>query len=102
MATYTKPLKSIQIMSNGMEEAFVVNDTIATPVASQALDQFLHEKTMVIPQGEETAYIPFHAVVAIVSTQQSSDEINRDPYGCEEEASGEDATEGGSSGEGGR
>lgn len=97
MATYTKPLKSMEITLIGGGDAISVADTASKPYASQALAQFLAEQIMVIPEQEgATLYIPFHAVAVVAVTTQSSDEMSRDPYGCEEDGGSDGGSGGGS------
>lgn len=83
MATYQKPLKSIQITTIG---GFTVSaaDTVEKPIATVALGEFEAFSTMHIETGEnELTLIPFHAVDHIVVIPSSEEIEKPDPYHCE-------------------
>lgn len=82
--TYTKALKSIAVKTLGGTEVEAA-DTIAEPIASNALREFEEYKTMHIKTGDgEVTLIPFHAVDSIVVTTATSEEIERPDAYCPE------------------
>lgn len=55
------------------EEEITVTDTAEALVASAALKQFLNYKTAVVEGENDTTYIPFHAVIKVVATKQTTE-----------------------------
>lgn len=92
MATYSKNLKSIEIHTLFSGDAIPIEDTVTDAVASRALDDFMHYRTMnfrLEMEGNVMNFIiPYHAVQYIVVTN-STDEVTRDPYGCDDDSQGE-------------
>lgn len=85
MATYKKPLKTIEVITS-CGETYTLADTAEKAIASSALSQFIAEKTMTLETGEnEITYVPFHAVCAVKVTTSVTDAEKADPYGCEDE-----------------
>lgn len=81
MAKFTKPLKTIEIVT-ALAEAISVNDEPRDAQASMALSQFLDDKMMVFKDGETTVYVPFHAVNYLQSIVEQAQVDRPDPYGC--------------------
>ena len=86
MATFNKPLKSIEATTLG-GNTFSASDTADAPVASDALRDFEAYGIMHIKGQDSTTLVPFHAVDNIVVTSSTSEVTRPDPYGCEEESS---------------
>ena len=85
MATYKKPLKSVEVITT-CGESYTVADTAEKSIGSDAFSQFAVGKTMTLETGEnEVTYVPFHAVCAVKVTISTEDVEKADPYGCEEE-----------------
>ena len=85
MATYKKPLKTVEVITT-CGETYTVADTVEKSIGSDALSQFLAERTMALETGEnEITYVPFHAVCAVKVTSSTEDVEKADPYHCEEE-----------------
>lgn len=55
------------------EEEITVIDTAENKAASAALAQFLNYKTAVVEGESGTTYIPFHAVIKVVVTKQTTE-----------------------------
>ena len=85
MATYKKPLKSIEVITDC--ETFNIADTVEEAIASTALTEFLGGKSVItLKTGEnETTYVRFGAICAVKVTISTEDVDKADPYGCEEE-----------------
>lgn len=85
MATYKKPLKSVEVITT-CGESYTVADTTEKVIGSNALAQFQAGKTMALETGEnEITYVPFHAVCAVKVTSSTEDVEKADPYNCEPE-----------------
>ena len=85
MATYKKPLKSIEVITDC--ETFSVADTVEKAIASSALADFLGDKSVItlITGENETTYVRSGAICAIKETVTTEDVEKADPYGCVEE-----------------
>lgn len=85
MATFKKPLKTIEVITM-CGESYTVADTTEKAIASSAFSQFTSKQIMALETGEnEITYVPFHAVCAVKVTSSTEDVEKADPYGCEEE-----------------
>lgn len=89
MATYSKKLKTlgIHLMLGG--ETVTIADTASDDKATRALNEFMAFGTMQYKDGNAIKAIPYHAVQFIVVTETDAEVTKADPYGCEEEGSGE-------------
>ena len=85
MATYKKPLKTVEVITT-CGESYTVADTAEKALGSSALSQFMAKSILALQTGEnEITYVPFHAVCAVKVTTSTEDVEKPDPYNCEEE-----------------
>ena len=85
MATYKKPLYTVEVITT-CGETYTVADTTEKQIAGAVIQQFNGKMTLVLETGEnEKTYVPFHAVCAVKVTVSTEDVEKADPYGCEEE-----------------
>lgn len=83
--TYKKTLKTISVTLHGVDTAIEVADTTSATPATNALNEFMAEKTMHLPTGDgEVTYAPFHAVISVVVNSAQSEDITRPDPVCEE------------------
>lgn len=80
----TKKLKSIEITLIGCGDAVTLTatDTVTEPNASYALDAFKAGKQMKFKNGEDTYYVPFHAVDHIEVVETETEVADKNAYGC--------------------
>lgn len=83
MATYKKTLKTVTFTLHDASTV-VAADTADKSVGSNALLQFEAGKLVIIPGEANTTYIPSEMIVKAVVVSAQSDEITKDPYGCDE------------------
>lgn len=85
MATFKKPLYTVEVITT-CGESYTVSDTVDKQVGAAVLSAFKRGDTLVLETGEnETTYVPFHAVCALVVTISTEDVEKADPYNCEPE-----------------
>lgn len=78
-----KKLKTAQISLIGCSSvSLTATDTVKEPIAKYALDEFKAEKQMKFKSGEDTYYVPFHAVDHIIVTETETEVADRNAYGC--------------------
>lgn len=82
--TYKKALKSLSVKVHGVDDAYVVADTVDETVASYALAEFERMNTMHLALSNKTVLVPFHAVEAVEVTVTESANQTRDAYGCDD------------------
>ena len=82
MATYTKPLKSIEVKTGG-GSTINAADTEDAPIASNALAEFEAHMTMHIKGEEGETLVPFDAVDTIEVTVSSAEVERPDAYCAE-------------------
>lgn len=81
--TYNKIVRSITVTTLS-GNTVTAEDTANSPVASQALAEFMAGDIMHIPGEEATILIPFHAVESVAVTTDTTEVTKADPYGCGE------------------
>ncbi len=79
----TKKLETAVISLIGCSSAsLTTTDTAKEPEAHYALDSFSREAQMKFKSGENTYYVPFHAVDHIIVTETETEVAGRNAYGC--------------------
>lgn len=79
--TYNKTLKTVQIKVHGIETPYSVADTATSAVASSVLASYEAYKGLVFPGDDETVYVPFHAIEAIM-VEETTTEVTKADATC--------------------
>ncbi len=84
MATKKLKTANITLIGCGAAPTLTVADTATEPNATYAIESFKAEQRMKFKSGDDTYYVPFHAVDHIEVTESETQVADKpDPYGCE-------------------
>lgn len=78
MATFNKPLKSIEVHTR-LCETITASDTVDKPIASWAYDEFIKGEKMHI-FNDSKDYVPYEAVDYLVLTKSTGEFEREDAY----------------------